>query len=70
MPLRWVCFPPVRGGRQRPSLCARAVKLIEVGSHARPAAVEYAGDVRAQTESRLIRSKADTAAQMYRAITA
>ncbi len=31
----------------------RAVKLIEVGSHARPAAVEYAGDVRAQTESRL-----------------
>ena len=31
----------------------RAVKLIEIGSHGRNAAVEYAGDVRAQTESRL-----------------
>ena len=31
----------------------RAVKLIEIGSHGRSAAVEYAGDVRAQTESRL-----------------
>src|SRR5690606_21570788 len=31
----------------------RAVKLVEVGAHASAAEVEYAGEVRAQIESRL-----------------
>lgn len=40
--------------RQAPEVePVRAVKLIEAGAHARNAEVEYAGDVRAQVESRL-----------------